>query len=351
MHKKLIALAIAGLSSAAFAQTNVTLYGVADVSLEAASASSNGANPGRGNFARVDSNDSFVGLKGTEDLGDGLKALFQFETGFSADKGVYSGFGHDTFVGLSGGFGTVTGGHLSTATRNLGTRMEMLPGNAGVGTADSLLEHTGRLSNAVQYQSVDFNGFNFAAAYGAGEDKNFDGATFTQNSKTYDLGVNYAIGGWDMGLAYRRFGTGSNAPGATDTIKNLLLGLGYTFDGGHKVTAQWEKRKEDAVSIGHQDFSAYSLQGLYKVSAAGGLIAEYTKLKDTSGNLGEPQDGAKMFTLGYVHNLSKRTLVKVVYSKIKNNGIGADSDFANGPTAFGSGADARALSFGVRHAF
>src|ERR1017187_10704872 len=105
MQKKLIALAIAGLSSVAFAQPNVTVYGVADVSIESVGAngaksgtSESGTNANLGNSARVNSNSSYIGFKGTEDLGNGLKALFQFETGFAADVGTYNGAGRDTYV-------------------------------------------------------------------------------------------------------------------------------------------------------------------------------------------------------------------------------------------------------------
>jgi predicted porin len=82
MQKKLIALAIAGLSSAAFAQTNVTIYGVADGTFDYIKVSSNNAVGGVGNPSntRVSSNGSHLGFKGTENLGNGMKAIFQFES-------------------------------------------------------------------------------------------------------------------------------------------------------------------------------------------------------------------------------------------------------------------------------
>src|SRR5574343_726994 len=86
MQKKIVALAVAGLSTAAFAQTNVTIYGVADVSgegisqsnVKAPDAAANGYNGG--NVFALQSNSSLIGFKGTEDLGNGLKAMFQAET-------------------------------------------------------------------------------------------------------------------------------------------------------------------------------------------------------------------------------------------------------------------------------
>ena len=117
MQKKIIALAVAALaSSAAFAQSNVTVYGIADVgqAFVKSSGAANGVN--QGTVGRLDSNSSYLGFKGVEDLGNGLKALFQFETGFAADKGFWSSTatsGRDSYVGLTSNFGTVLAGNLT----------------------------------------------------------------------------------------------------------------------------------------------------------------------------------------------------------------------------------------------
>lgn len=386
MQKKLIALAIAGLAStAAFAQTNVTLYGVADVTVESVKTSSGGVittpttGGNYGNFGRVTSNSSYVGLKGTEDLGDGLKALFQFETGFNADTGVYSGSGRDTYVGLNGGFGTVVAGNLTGATRALGNRMEMLPGNTGVGDAVSLLGNplnvgntgtTGtfdtRMANTVAYMSNDFNGLNFMADYSFGENKNLSNAATQLNTKAWELGANYTNGGWDLGYVFGKVNTGDSTPGNVDTIKNNRIGLGYNFEGGHKVTFQWDKQTVEAVGGGELDATSYSLQGKYAVTPAGALIADYTIAKDQTGSMGGADTGAKMYTLGYLHTLSKRTMIKALYSRISND-PNANYNFSSGAVGavntaasvlagtnaagFGPGGDVSALSVGVRHSF
>lgn len=370
MQVKLIALAIAGLAStAAFAQTNVTLYGVADVTLESVGASGNAAGANFGNHGRVNSNSSYVGLKGTEDLGDGLKALFQFETGFAADTGVYNGSARDTYVGLTGGFGTVVAGNLTGPTRALGNRMEMLPGNTGIGDAVSLLGNPGnklntgttgvfdtRVASTIAYVSNNYEGFNFVAAYMFGENKSLDNAAAgaAANAKAYDLGANYTNGGWDLGITYGRVDTGADLAGALDTAKNTRIGVGYNFDGGHKVTAQWNRWKQDNIGGGDLSATSYSLQGKYAVSAAGALIADYTVAKDQTGSLGASNTGAKLVTVGYLHNLSKRTQVKAVFSRI-NNDTAAAYNFSSGKVAgtgaFGADADPRGIAVGVRHSF
>ena len=397
MQKKLIALAIAGLAStAAFAQTNVTLYGVADVTLDSVKSSGDqsGTNANYGNSGRVSSNSSYVGLKGKEDLGNGLNAVFQFETGFSADTGVYNGSGRDTFVGLSSNdFGTLVAGNLTGATRALGNRMEMLPGNTGVGTAVSLLGNplnigntgtTGtfdtRLANIVSYTTKDYNGLNFVLDYAFGENKQLDnglGAGTKNGTKTYEFGVNYAIGGWDLGYVYGKVDTGDKVAGIApaaihvDLVKNHRLGLGYNFDGGHKVTFQWDRQEIDAVGGGDLKQNAYSLQGKYMVTPNGGIIGDYTVAKDLDMGGTQSNTGAKMITVGYLQNLSKRTMVKALYSRISNdnnagynfstgavgatNGTAAILAAINGGPApaagYGIGSDVSALSVGIRHSF
>lgn len=161
MKKSLVALSIAGISTAALAQTNVTIYGVADVSgqgvnqsnVKNGSASTNGYNGG--NTFNLQSNTSFIGFKGAEDLGNGLKALFQAETTLNltgqqataskSDGGgavslggvaVNSGnsvFGalRDSFVGLNGKYGTGMVGYLSTPFRQSLTSFDVMPGGTG----------------------------------------------------------------------------------------------------------------------------------------------------------------------------------------------------------------------------
>ena len=86
MNKFLLAISLLAASLTAQAQSNVTIYGVADASVEAVS--SKGATDGvnRGSFSRVNSSGSYIGFKGSEDLGSGLKAVFQIESGYSTDS-------------------------------------------------------------------------------------------------------------------------------------------------------------------------------------------------------------------------------------------------------------------------
>ena len=171
MQKKLIALAVAGLSTAAFAQTNVTIYGVADVSAQGTNMTSHTARgttnsgtldanndfvpgatygtgkvPAGGSF-NLKNNSSLIGFKGTEDLGNGLKGLFQIETNVNLTGGsaVAAGNGstwgsmRDSYVGLNSKFGTVLGGYLSTPFRSTLTSFDVMPGATGDGRIENML--------------------------------------------------------------------------------------------------------------------------------------------------------------------------------------------------------------------
>ncbi len=152
MQKKIVALAVAGLSTAAFAQTNVTIYGVADVSGQGTtiSGAKDPATPQTdGSTFNLQSNSSLIGFKGTEDLGNGLKALFQAETNLNLNGGstgvsvgtTNSAFGglRDSFVGVSSKYGTGMAGYLSTPFRSSLNSFDVMPGATGTGQIENMM--------------------------------------------------------------------------------------------------------------------------------------------------------------------------------------------------------------------
>nr|WP_272482867.1 porin [Fluviibacter phosphoraccumulans] len=157
-------MAVAGLSTAAFAQTNVTIYGVADVSAQGTNmgkGSALGANPADGGAFNLKSNSSLIGFKGTEDLGNGLKALFQIETNVNVTGGGTgpvantgnSAFGslRDTYVGVSSKYGTAMGGYLSTPFRSTLTSFDVMPGATGDGRIENLMGNMRMTGSALGY--------------------------------------------------------------------------------------------------------------------------------------------------------------------------------------------------------
>jgi len=377
MQKKLIALAIAGLSSAAFAQSNVTIYGVMDLSFDSVAMNSGAtAADTRNSFTRVTSNSSYIGFKGTEDLGDGLKAVFQIEQGLNSDGSatIMGGTSRDTYVGVAGGFGTLVLGNLTSPTRALGGRMEMMPGNTGIGDAVSLVgnlqnvNNTGttgtfdtRLSNTVAYITPDYNGFNLVIGYMSGENKNFQNAA-AANAKAWDIGANYVSGPWDAGITFGKADTGTNTAAALDTNTNTRIGVGYNF-GVAKVTAEVNRQKLEYSGSGDAEVTSYSVQGKYSLTPRGSLIASYTRAKDVHGAnaavvlpvgaTSTSDSGARMIMVGYLHELSKRTTVKAVVARI-NNDDNAAYDFSSGrvgAAGLGQGSNVQGVQVGIRHSF
>jgi len=395
MQKKLIALAIAGLSSAAFAQSNVTIYGVADGTFDVVKSTGATAATSAGEFGnvnRVTSNSSYLGFKGSEDLGNGLKAVFQFETAVDFTNNANAGLGgasvgmfsatRDSFVGVSSGFGTVVLGNLTGPTRALGAAVDVNAGATGIGANSGLLGKLAggtlnfsgcgksgtctsifdtRWSNAIAYVSPSFSGFQATAAYVANENRTdraavanaaFNSGTAPTalsnlsrvNTSGYDVGVNYNNGPILVGLAY-------NAAKVEDNsdlkVKNLRVAGSYNF-GVASVRLLWEKTKAEdnngAASLigGDAQQTKYGIGGTFNITPAGKILAQYYLAKDVKGSAGGSDTGAKLWELGYEHALSKRTALKAVYAQI-NNDDNANFDF--GVSAVGIAGASSATNF------
>jgi predicted porin len=215
-----LALAAAGTASA---QSSVTLYGVADAFLQYAS--------GDNSVTRLQSggiNGSRFGVRGQEDLGGGLRALFTLESGINLDDGTtgQSGvfWGRQAFVGLGSDFGTLTLGRQYSSVYYLTSDLSEFSNNvAGASTAviggygppgfayepvrgagtpsgtNPTLSSTGlggpaRVNNSVKYETPGFSGFKVGGLYGFGENNG--------GQHTYDLYARYTAGPFDAMLSY-----------------------------------------------------------------------------------------------------------------------------------------------------
>src|SRR5512134_197139 len=217
MNKKVMAVAVAGVLAAptAFAQSsNVQLYGraVLGVDYYKATGATAGAAADMEGRMRVFDNSSRVGLRGTEDLGNGLKAIFQIETGVNIDNGsntgqagtnnVSSGFwaSRDSFAGIDSNFGRLTFGRQSIYWAN-GVNAQFaanyinteIPWTNGTGFGRMGIP-TARTSNTVAYTTPTFAGINAtlswspcagAAAFGTSGANAFC-AESVQNNATVD---------------------------------------------------------------------------------------------------------------------------------------------------------------------
>ncbi|PKO86921.1 MAG: hypothetical protein CVU16_16490 [Betaproteobacteria bacterium HGW-Betaproteobacteria-10] len=371
MQKKIIALAVAGLvSGAAFAQSNVTVYGTVDIgqAFVKSTGSTNSAND-QSVVSRLDSNSSKLGFKGVEDLGNGLKAVFQIESSINADATGGTLAVRDTYVGLAGAFGTIVGGNLTHPVRDLGNRVELLPGAAGIGSTASVTGtvlglKTGaddRAKNTLAYVSPTFSGFTGTVAYINGEKRTNAGVS----SKQYQVAGKYEQGPLFVGLGYHRINdTAVNLAAVPvfadrdgDSASVIRLAAVYNLPTNTKLTALVDRTKADAFD-GAASFEAKR--------TAWSLGAAQTFGKNTVGlEFGQAQkvklDGdtvdnskSNIVTAMYGYSFSKRTGLYARYSRISNDD-NSNSNFYNNPVdngvTAGTGATYSGVLVNLRHDF
>ncbi|MDP4030084.1 MAG: porin [Gallionella sp.] len=364
MKKKLIAIAIAAAFAPAAAMAdagNVNMYGVAHMSLDSVSGNATTVATKR---LGVNSNSSRLGVKGSEDLGDGLKAVFQFESGVNLTGGVGVGDGNgapttsgvfstarDMFVGVNGGFGTITVGRQALANQwvyDSNYFADQL-GNAAIFTD---ARQGGRANGMIMYKTNGMSGFNATVSYIPGS--SLSSAT-VEGKNSYGLKLNYAANGITANFGYFNLGTKVMATGVATDSKPLTLAAGYDFGNG-KVSAQYVKDKLDAGGTSSTQ-NIYNIGGKFNVSGNSVVKAQYSKANDRSG---AANSGASMFALGYDYNLSKRTTVYASYARTSNNAAGGfDVDsyahgVANGriaSTKIGETEDPNGFGVGLVHKF
>ncbi len=324
MNRNAMALAAMGLFAAgtASAQSSITMYGIVDAGVEYVSHA--GPNGSVTKLVSGGKNTSRWGLRGSEDLGGGLKAIFNLESGISIDDGKLDTdgtlFDRRATVGLSGGFGQVVFGRTFTTTYDF-----MLPfdpmgyapnyswatsATATGGRKDGLFS---RASNAIRYDGK-FGGFKLGGTFAFGE----VAGDFKSSSK-YDVGVGYSAGGFAAALTWdRQNGAGGSTTPAdpTDYIQGIHAGASYDF-GALKLYAGYRNYKREfttnAASLrsdmywggASYDFTpAFTLYGaVYKQNIKGGTDADPI-----------------LFSVRGQYALSKRTLayLSVGYAKAKD---------------------------------
>ncbi|HFA7747349.1 TPA: porin [Neisseria gonorrhoeae] len=206
MKKSLIALTLAALPVAATA--DVTLYGAikAGVQTYRSVEHREGKVVGVGTVSEISDFGSKIGFKGQEDLGNGLKAVWQLEQGASV-AGANSGWGNkQSFVGLKGGFGTIRAGSLNSPTKN--TKDNVNAWESGKFTGN-VLEISGMAKRehrylSVRYDSPEFAGFSGSVQYAPKDNSG-------SNGESYHVGLNYRNNGFFAQYAglFQRYGEGT----------------------------------------------------------------------------------------------------------------------------------------------
>ena len=344
MKHKILAIAlVSALPLVAQAQSSVTMYGMIDASIGV----ENNDAPGEGSRTVVSSGTqsaSRLGFRGTEDLGNGLKALFNIEAAVAADTGATNSrmFDRRAVVGLQGAFGTVTVGREYGPIAAVAGASDTL-GQGFYGTnlaAFGTNRLTRRLDNSVNYQSNALNGFTLRAAYGAGERNE----TATQDTgDVTGVALEYANAGFYLGAGYQNK---EDLPSGDS--KEYAVGAGYKF-GNFEVRAGYlaaEPEFANRIENKYEQMNA-------GVSYGFGASRVYLNYQQQEQEVGDAE--AKAVTLAYTYTLSKRTNVYASYAKLRNNSTGVFSlassagTIALPATAFGS--DPQAYNIGLRHSF
>jgi predicted porin len=396
MNKKLVAVAVAGLLAAPLAQAqtaNVVLYGRANMNMAFVNgAKPDGTNP---NIFRVDSNSSRFGIRGTESLGGGLNAIFQIENGsinMSSTGGVLGG--RDTFLGLSGNWGTFKMGFFSAPYDDITIIQGSSTLNTGIlstgslwaqATQDPAGDVTGkistgggfdsRLANSIRYDSPTWSGFNFSAQFASGE-----------RSRNNSSGT-----GQSAGANNNTSGNVSTNSNSQSYIARYINGpftglIGYEYhqklrgpinsnlnDQAFSAAAQWqfsmfnvgvtyEKLDYDATTNGATTLKRnyWQVNSTINVGANGELYLMYGQAGDGTGSAANGtvigqlvkgnDTGASTWQVAYTHALSKRTKLFTGYVKV-NNDNNAFYSFGGNGNSVKPGGDPGGFSAGMWHNF
>lgn len=277
MRKKLTALVLSALPLAAVA--DVSLYGEIKAGVEGRNIQLQLTEPlqniqqpqvtKRKSRIRTKISDfgSFIGFKGSEDLGEGLKAVWQLEQDVSVAGGGASQWGNrESFIGLAGEFGTLRAGRVANQFDDASQAIDPWDSNNDVASQLGIFKRHDDMSVSVRYDSPEFSGFSGSVQFVPAQNSKsaYTPAHFVQNkqnqpptlvpavvgkpgSDVYYAGLNYKNGGFAGNYAFKYakhanvgrdafelflLGSGSDEAKGTDPLKNHQV---------HRLTGGYEE--------------------------------------------------------------------------------------------------------------
>ena len=349
MKKSLIALAVLAASGAASAQSNFTLYGVVDASLA--------HEKGDGSVRKLNSgqlNGSRLGVRGTEDLGGGLKGAFQIENGFNIDTGTQAQggrlFGRQAWVGVEGHFGAVRLGRQYTPLGNvadmIGTKPYDVLTLAGTYGANGGY----RADNALNYKSPSLNGLTIEGQYtfaigSSGPGVEINSGTSAKAGRGVSFNVQYAQGPIRAGVGYLGLEDVNSGLANSQKRAEWILTAGYKFDMAD-VSAYYTNTELGTAAVKlPKKMTIAGLQAAFPFGAftvtPGLAIA-----RDVNGSNASAKDNANFYTLQAKYDLSKRTAVYGLATVVDN--AAASALGFNNPKL---DSNSYGIQVGVRHSF
>lgn len=339
MKKSLVALAVAAaLPAFAQAATTIQMVGSVDVAVESKNKDAN--TTGKSDLQINDGiwGGSRVGIVGQEDLGDGLKGLFNLEYRGRADTGRLANSSRfwqgQAWVGLGGHFGTVKLGRQAMALTQAIEAGDMA-GQSWYYSSDAIVGYTSKRDNAITYTTPDLGGVKIYAGYSAGEeaDTNITTGDISKRNDSYSIA---GVGDWGVftvGLGYESVDGGKVEGLKRDNTVAASIATKMGAFGAGLVYAQNEKKYVNSSLKNKTKGISGSLS--YQVTDAGTVYLSVLR-EDPQGE----KNNKTGVGLTYSHGLSKRTYVYGTVGIGKNEqGVGAEST------------KPRRVALGVRHFF
>jgi predicted porin len=402
MNKKVMAIAVAGafaVPGVALAQkSTVEIYGRANLGVDYYEAQG-AVNPynNREGRTRVFDNSSRVGFRGTEDLGGGLRAIFQLETGVNIDNGSNTGQGgqantssgfwasRDSFVGLDSNFGRFTLGRQSIfwangvnaqfAANYINTELPWTNGTQ-LGRISTAIAGSApaRVSNTVQYTSPTFAGMNLTASWSPGSKEavqnigagtQVDGAIWGLTGRgTYGpfyVQIDYA--NVDVPQVNTAAGVGQQGQGSS-----YKIGGSWGYMPGARIGAIWVKQELNnangtvpgLAALDDVDQDGWTINwehtfGNFQIMAQYGWTSDMKKCAPTA-TIACADSASTGFMIGGRYFLSKRTWLYASYNQISND-VNQFADYTGGSITSVNGAplplgaDPKIFALGMFHAF
>jgi predicted porin len=345
MNKKLIALAIAGatVAPAAMAQTAnpVTLYGRVHLTFEQVEVKGQASKR-----TRIQDQASLLGVRGTEDLGGGLKAFFQLETAFNPESTSGTFAGRNSGVGFQGGWGSILMGRWDTPFKVATGAIDPFGDVtiAGITMANNDQGNFDRRDpNVIQYWSPNWGGFSFRAMYQAEDLKTSSVNPRDQSySATFSRGPFYLFATWEEHKDQLGSSTG------TSGVKEEGLAIGGTWAiGPVKLGGNWQEFKK----TGRTKRENWLVNAVWTLGNHQ-LIGQYQDSQEGGANGAATQPDCNVASLAWQYNFSRRTFTQLIYTKIDNNSAANCGSPGSGwGGLLTNGGDPQGISFGIRHVF
>ena len=380
-----LATAFAAPAASYAATSNVDIYGRFAATYNVMNTDTSVAGQDK-TLYQVSSDNSYIGFKGSEDLGGGLKAIWQIESGFNADNGNnnlstslgsgnFSSGLRNTFVGLSSNdYGTLLLGKHDTPYKMATGKLDVFSNEPAdyrnvIGNMDGVSLFAQRPGNVIAYVTPNFAGFSVVAAYVAG---NEIGTTSAPNADAWSVAGIYNNGPIYATVAYERHNNIYVSAGNGVDNHAWKAGVGYDFGPG-KVGLIYEDATAATGLLTNftpvagattTSRSAVLLDGAYNVTGNIVLKASWGHLGNM-GNSATGNTGANSYAVGADYVFSKRTKLIAQYQKVSNDshagygvGFGTNAYYAYGNGGYGVGATTGAagnspsiISVGLVHTF